>query len=289
LLFRTVFQGEARDLFSRLLGQPMSLRILWNFTEAPELEELPWECIHATEPLRTFLGLTQRYSLVRYLPTTAKPRFELAFTPPLRILAAFPAPMDAVPLNSEGEETILRHALAPALERRRVQLEVLRAGEVTAERLMEKVTSFRPHLFHFVGHGIAENGEAFLVIEGPERESRFLEASFLATILRDSQIKLAVLNACDTGKMPTADAITGLAGALILDAMPAVVGTTRKVSDDAALLFTREFYRCLLSGVPVEGAVVEARKALSIENWDWSLYALFAGQRDLSSMRLPRE
>ena len=58
------------------------------------------------------------------------------------------------------------------------------------------------------------------------------------------------------------------------------------MADEAALLFTREFYRSFTAGYSLEAAVVEARKALSVEGWDWSLYTLFSGLTDLSSLRL---
>lgn len=289
LLFRTVFQGQAGELIWNLLSRPASWRILWEFHEAPALMTLPWECIFAPDPLRTFLALTRRYSLVRSLPA-APARFNHNFVPPLRLLAVFPAPRDLPPLNSEGEEEVLRRCIEEGGGR--VQLEVLRPT-VTWERLKEKFETFRPHIFHFVGHGVVKGSTAALMVEDIEGRGRVLESSDLATLLRDSQLNLAVLNACNTGTAPTADAITGLAGALIQAGVSAVVGTTRKVPDDAALLFTREFYRCFLSGLAVEGSVVEARKALSIEKWDWSLYALFSALRegaagsDLDSLRLP--
>jgi hypothetical protein len=297
LLFRSVFQGKALELISLLLEQPTSWRFLWDFNAAPQLMNLPWECIYAPAPLRTFFALTRRYSLVRSLPTAAV-QFDRAFAPPLRLLAVFPAPRDSPPLNSEGEEEILRRCIAEGGGE--VQLDVLGPGTATWEKLKEKFETFRPHIFHFVGHGAVEGNTGALMLEDARGGGRILEASDMATLLRDSKLNLAVLNACDTGTAPTADAITSLAGALIQAGVSAVVGTTRKVPDDAALLFTREFYRSFLSGLPVEGAIVEARKALSIEKWDWSLYALFSNLpqatntgspaiSDLGSLRLPHD
>lgn len=295
LLFHMVFQSDSQRLISALLAEPTCWRILWDFKEAQQLVALPWECIYAPAPVRAFLALTQRYSLVRFLPS-APPRFNRTFAPPLRLLAVFPTPRDLPPLNSEGEEKILRRAVGEG--RGQVLLDVLGPGTATWERLREKIETFRPHLFHFVGHGTVKGNVSALMLEDSDGNSRRLEAADLATLLRDSQVDLAVLNACDTGTAPTGDAITGIAGALIQAGVPAVLGTTRKVMDDAALLFTREFYRCFLSGLSVEGSIVEARKALSIEKWDWSLYALFLGLResaelgstsaiDLGSLRLP--
>jgi hypothetical protein len=37
---------------------------------------------------------------------------------------------------------------------------------------------------------------------------------------------------------------------------------------------------------PLELAVVEARKALSVEHWDWSVYSLMANTARLDQLRL---
>jgi hypothetical protein len=63
------------------------------------------------------------------------------------------------------------------------------------------------------------------------------------------------------------------------------MATMRAVEDQSALLFTREFYRTIADGYPVEAAVVEGRKALSVEKWNWSANALFTNaKRGLESL-----
>ena len=112
------------------------------------------------------------------------------------------------------------------------------------------------------------------------------EASVLRDLLRDSNISLAVLNACDTGASGNLDAITGVAGTLVYNGIPAAVATMRNVFDAAALIFTREFYTSFVDGYTLEGAMTEARKALSFEKQDWAAYALFAGTKNLDAFRL---
>ena len=60
----------------------------------------------------------------------------------------------------------------------------------------------------------------------------------------------------------------------------------RPVEDPAAIMFTREFYRSFVDGYAIEAALVEARKALSVEKWDWTSYALFVSSLDLQALRL---
>jgi CHAT domain-containing protein len=113
-------------------------------------------------------------------------------------------------------------------------------------------------------------------------------AADVATLLRDARISLAFLNACDTGTAAENDAITGVAGSLVNAGVPAVIATLRAILDDAGLLFTRELYRAFAEGYPLEAAVAEARKRLSVERWDWSAYALFASTRQLDMLMFPQ-
>jgi hypothetical protein len=62
----------------------------------------------------------------------------------------------------------------------------------------------------------------------------------------------------------------------------------RQIEDTTGLLFTREWYRAFAEGYPLEAAVAEARKRLSVERWDWSAFALFSSTRDLDDLMFPQ-
>jgi hypothetical protein len=63
---------------------------------------------------------------------------------------------------------------------------------------------------------------------------------------------------------------------LVGHGVPVAIATARAVIDRVALQFAREFYTALVDGYPIEAAVVEARKLLSVKGWDWSAYVLYA-------------
>lgn len=284
-LFARLFTGPVHELLQTLLNQPRRLRFLWDVS-TPGVMELPLECLRFPPPLQSFPALTRRYSIVRHL-STGTPLLPFGkIAPPLRILAMFPGPGDLSPLNVAGEWQILRESLAPAEAAGAALVQVLSRGNATHETLREALRTFRPHIFHFVGHGVIQDGQASVLLENSDGRAFPISATVLTEILRDSPIRLAVLNACDTGTSPLNDAISGLAGALLAGGLPAVIGTLRQVTDEAALVFTREFYRSLTAGYPVEAAIIEARKALNIEGWDWSVYALFSRLEDLNFLRL---
>jgi CHAT domain-containing protein len=108
----------------------------------------------------------------------------------------------------------------------------------------------------------------------------------LRNLLVDSNISLAVLNACDTGASGKLDAITGVAGTLVQNGIPAAIATMRNLVDSAAIMFTRNFYTSFVDGYTLERALTESRKALSFEKQDWAAYALFTGTTNLDAFRL---
>jgi CHAT domain-containing protein len=147
------------------------------------------------------------------------------------------------------------------------------------------VRAFRPHIFHFTGHGLYDGDKGTLVMGADQ--GVIVPAENVVTMIDGYGVVLAVLNACDTGNSLTNDAVSSLAGRLVKRGLPAVVASMRQVTDETALMFARDFYTALSMGEPVESAVTEARKALSIENWDWSIYGLFTSLVKLDKLRLP--
>jgi CHAT domain-containing protein len=168
----------------------------------------------------------------------------------------------------------------------RVDLQVIEDADV--ERVKDTVRAFRPHVFHFSGHGLLrpETNAGELLFQTSTGAAHPVTADQLAVMLYENDVSLAVLNGCDTGVSSTNDAVSSVAGALIKAGVPAVVATVRVVMDEAATRFSREFYRSFVAGFTVEGCMGEARKALSFDNWDWSAYALFVGTADLNKLRV---
>jgi len=96
-------------------------------------------------------------------------------------------------------------------------------------------------VLHFSGHITAEEG---LHLRGSGRRTDTLGGEALKKALRGSDIKLVVLNACNSGALATS----------IADVVPAVIGTNHAVRDVVARQFTRNFYSALIE----ESTVIEA-------------------------------
>jgi CHAT domain-containing protein len=75
-----------------------------------------------------------------------------------------------------------------------------------------------------------------------------------------------------------ASPFAGIAFALVAAGLPAVIAMQSKVRDDSAIRFTERLYRRLSAGDPIEAAVADARRALSIDHptaLEWASPVLF--------------
>jgi CHAT domain-containing protein len=76
---------------------------------------------------------------------------------------------------------------------------------------------------------------------------------------------VAVFNACQTTTTSSAQPLAGLAPRILQRNLSAVVAMQYPMPDRAALVFSREFYRSLALGYPVDAAMAEARKGIFLE------------------------
>jgi CHAT domain-containing protein len=184
-----------------------------------------------------------------------------------------------------------RARILAAAERRGL-VDLRTVPNVTRSELYRHLRQFRPHILHYTGHATAQDpgGPGLLVIDEDGGTPK-LPAQDLAIGLQDVGVVLTVLNGCETGMHPARPAgedIHGICQILIRRGVPAVVATTRAVTDTPAMTFTREFYRSMMDGYPLEAAVSEARKGQRLKHWDWSAWALYAADPDyLDRIRLP--
>jgi hypothetical protein len=283
LMWRWVFVGEVGARMRELHGRRAAIRLLLKFPSS--VAQLPWETLYLEEE-RSFLGLTQRYSLVRYMSERPLGANTMSMAP-LRILVMLANPADTAPLNLEGELAAIEEALRPAMEEGRVLLKVLEGEAANRSQLQQALRTFQPQIFHFTGHGVFRNNEGALVLHSPQGAVLTMGTD-MANLLRDAHIPFVFLNSCDTGTAAENDAITGVAESLVKAGVPAVIATLREIMDDAGLLFTSELYRAFAEGYPLEAAMAEARKRLSVERHDWSAYALFSSARALDELMFPQ-
>jgi CHAT domain-containing protein len=161
-------------------------------------------------------------------------------------------------------------------------------GEVTRERLHDEMRKQRPNIFHFFGHAESASrprDEGGILLGTGKGD--FVGAGSVARFFTDtkSTARLAVLLGAATGSGGEKGVQNSVAGRLVVEGVPAVIGTLRVVTVRSALLFSQRFYSSLLEDGDVERAMGQARQALAREKWDWSAFALFSNTTSVS--RLP--
>jgi hypothetical protein len=272
-------------------GEGLRIRIRLN---TYTLTDLPWEYVYLPRPdtlpgqegIAGFLALDRRISLVRYeLMEQRLERLDPVGTSPLRLVVLMADPNTSIypKLHLDAERRNIKEALedVPA-----VQPEFY--PDATVEAVLDAVTR-EAHIFHFAGHGEFEGqlgvtlgsveGRGSIVLVNDDGEPLRFPADRLAQTLLGRGIRLAVLGACQGGTRDRVNAWTGVAPALTRAGIPAVVGMQFTVGDRNAIAFSRQFYRSLAAGQPIDAAVTDGRLAIhnrsDQDERDWGVPVLY--------------
>lgn len=286
-LFDKLLSGPIRDRFVQVKerakedGVRVRLRV-----SSPELAALPWEFlfdkIHGD-----FMCLSGRTPLVR---VSSVPRRvgALQVKPPLRVLVmgSNPDMHGAERLNLDAERASLETSLKVLVAKGLVHLQWV---EGSSRDDLQRALLQRPwHMFHFAGHGQAEEGDkpGGIVLCNAQGKPALLDARSLGRLLGDAGVRIAVLNCCEGARGDVEDphdALRSTASVLSAAGVPAVVAMQYAISDLAANEFAKWFYSALVQGDPVEMAMAAARKAIASEASDsreWATPVLFLNAED---------
>ena len=261
-LFRALFPPPIRSRYDECLGKlgpdeglRITLQIGLEDPAREPLHALPWECLYQASA-GAFLARSRRTPVVRHLALPL-PGTRSAVPPPLRVLAVASEPSDLPALGLAAE--------VAALERLGHGVEAEPLPRADLSLLRDALLAGGVHVLHFLGHGgHAPDGRGVLYFTGDDGRSAEVGAAELAAHLRDAtSLRLVVLNACQTAQAGAAGALATVAGALLQAGVPAVVAMQFPVGDQAAIAFSKTFYRRLAAGDPVEAAVTEGRLAIA--------------------------
>jgi hypothetical protein len=286
-LFRALFTGQVGELFHQSLsrvrgdtpvrGLRIRLRINPRDPSLAALQRVSWELLHREET-EDFLALSRLTPIVRSLdiPRASRPR---PLEPPLRILVVLSQDPEKGDLHLADEAKQLGEILA---RQRGIEIEYL---ETPDTRTLRRSLVQKPfHVLHYMGHSGFDpgSGEGALLFHGPQGARRVISGRHLATKIKDfGSLRLVVLNACETalaGAEAGQSPFSGVATALVLGGVPAVVAMQSPIPNSHALAFSAAFYERLAEGLPVDEAVTEGRQAihsLKPESADWAVPVLF--------------
>jgi len=283
-LFNAVFRNGVLVAWSRSKDAAREkghgLRLRLHLTDAPLLAALPWELLY-DKSSRMFYAQSDRTPVVRYLDVTNPPR-PLRVQGPLRILVIIASPHGLPRLDVEREWAAIREALADRQRDQQVRLDLLPAPSIA--ELQTWLRHNTVHVLHFVGHGDFDDRvqDGMLVFCDKSGQPTPVSSAVLGAHIRDHDpLRLVVLNACQTARSGDDDPYSGMAQGLIQQEAAAVVAMQFPISDDAAIVFTREFYGAVSDGEPLDQAMASARKALLADHGpEWATPVLFLRAAD---------
>lgn len=268
-LFDALFHGKARTLLDQSLGsiqddEGVGLRIRLqtdlNVPNSRAIASLPWELMSA-DPAVPPMTISKEIALVRDLDVI-QPKETTQIRGDIRILAIMSNPRGTAPLQLDEERVRIGESWA--------RLKGVKVDFVPPRKLelLDALAEHDYHIIHYMGHGDfdPDTGRGTLLFEDEEGGIHPVDSAELEVVVKDEKsLRLVFLNACKTGTTsaaPSLDPFAGIGTALIRGGVPAVVAMQFPISDDAALRFADTFYRRIREGLPVDGAVGEARKLL---------------------------
>lgn len=267
ILFDALFSDEVRSCYRTSLasakadGKRLRLRLR---VEAPELAMLPWEFLYDVQE-GDHISLLKATPLTRYLEM-ARPVSPLTIQPPIRILAMVASPNDLRPLDTDQERRRMVEAIDHLLDAGTAELTWVEGQ--TWRDLNRAMQAGEWHIFHFIGHGAFDPnaGEGLIALADKETGGTSLfSATQLGRIFDDyPSLRLAVINACEGAKASESSIFSSTGSILARRGISAVISMQYEISDRAAIEFSRAFYDGLARGLPVDGAMQEARLAISM-------------------------
>jgi len=155
-------------------------------------------------------------------------------------------------LNLDHEIRDLKDVIEKS--RNRQEFEVEDALAVRVGDLQNLLFRYRPQIVHFCGHGSGQQG---LVFEGNDGGEQWVRAEALSEMFRlfAKDVGCVLLNACYSEEQ--ADAI--------VCHIDYVIGVKQEIRDDAAIAFSKGFYRALGYECSVEQAFEFGRNAIQLE------------------------
>lgn len=263
-----LFKGRIRDCFYQSLayaeGRGHGLRVRLQ-TQAESIQSIPWEFMKI-ERLDQPFAISPKVTLCRY-PVTSQWIVPLRVSPPMRILVMISNPYGNLNVGREWDNIL--QATEPLRDGGWVQVDKIDATRDCLRDKLRKPDGY--HIFHFIGHGRFDR-ESRLVFE-----DGLVDAStFGAFFLNNNRLRLIILNACETAM--------NIAQRLTMWGVPAVVAMQYKISDKAAIAFSKDFYEALVRDATLDAAVTEGRRAIysgiGRHVRDWGTPVLFARSSD---------
>jgi hypothetical protein len=252
-LHNLLIKDDIHELLSRARGRGR-LRLLLRVDPA-ELDSLPWELMREGDML-TFTNASLPVARVAasYSPDGELP--EMCW--PLRVMLVV-ASKDPI-IKAQEEIDYIRDAFRKVCGL--VDLEVVWFPD--RARLRRSYRALQPHVFHFVGHGgVDDDLGGYLKLEPEEGGAYQWTATNIRDDLDGGALRLAVLNACQSGAKSEHAGTRAAARGLAELRAPAVIAMQGPIWGRAAANFAKGMYEALAEGMALDVAVARGRVAIT--------------------------
>lgn len=209
--------------------------------------------VRASKPARCTYTLTDQPAELSCATTTNDLLSENAM-----ILALMANPVGTSPLRLDEELRAIDQAILAA--KYRDQLDLRQIGALRLSDLQAAVLRHAPSIVHFSGHGSTDGA---IILSDDRGDAVTVPPTALTNFFRHvtPPLRCVVLNACFTRRQAKA----------IAAHVPCVIGMSRAVSDEAAIIFSVAFYQALAYGHSVRKGFDLAKNAIDIQRYSTAM------------------
>jgi len=278
-LYKVLADDVVDSYFEKCLDNARKARerliVRLSFTDkAADLSDLPWEYLYYpdTEYRKGFFLCTHvDLVLSRYVQLGENPQNPMPEESPLRVLLVVSNPEDVV---SNPEDKALVQASADQVIKVFQDLSSIikydYLDKPTVDKFIDKLKEPGTHVLHFIGHGQYKKDKdrkeaKIALLAADEKSARWVGDSEFAEYFEQmhSTLHLVLLHLCERKTKVNQDTFTAnfalLAPELMRVNIPAVVAMRHPIKDEAAIAFSRAFYRELATGKSIDAAVQTGR------------------------------
>lgn len=263
-LFEELFSEGVRAVLKSQAQSGIALR--FDLTRAPALSQEPFEALFL-EDGKVLLGTQVNTPISRLLQADGIGRKRPELKPPACGLFAAAAPAEDIDYATEIESIKRHHGRLSELNAKHPAIEWKFEEGLTRQSFVAALSDVpTPDIVHFVGHGGIDGrtGQPYVTFHDSlnGRLPDPVPAEDFRAMLQNSSVSLVVLNSCGTAQTSSSDVFSGVAQGLIRNWTPFVVAMRGPISDEAALIFSENFYTSLARLATPEEAITCARNAI---------------------------
>jgi hypothetical protein len=255
-LFDLVVRDDIGKIYNRLPQSHIRLNI---YSNRPDLQGLPWEYIQ--EP-RCTPGPNAFRSVVRIVPTIGVPAPAMRkFSENVRMLFVYAEPPRMPSIDWSDIKATIENNFIKRLPQN-FKLDVVEGA--TRDSFMAAFGSKKYDILHMVCHGeLAPDNTGNVIFQDVKGKSREeISAGTLGGFLKDKELRLVFLSACNTAAGDFSKEFAVVARTLVQSGIPAVVANQFEITNSSAAAFAQGFYSELLQSGDLDRATTQGRMFL---------------------------